>query len=318
MGGLKVWTAVAAAMVLAIGGGGRAAEIPMTPAAGALPAVMPASAQFELASKISGRTYRVWVRTPIGPPPAGGWPVVVVTDGNGLFPIAAETMVLRQLRGDKGALVVGVGYPVITELDMLELRNRDLTPTPFNPADNPGGPPMKESGGAELFYRFLTEELRPAIAAAYPTNPKDQTLYGHSLGGLFTLGVLFRHPAAYSTYLASSPSIWWDRRVVLKDEARFEAKVAAGEVAPRVLIVVGADEETPPKRLPPGLTAAAAKASAARARMVSNARELALRLAKVKGRAPYEVRFHAFEDEDHMSVLPASISRTLGFALAPK
>jgi predicted alpha/beta superfamily hydrolase len=243
---------------------------------------------------------------------------VVVTDDNGLFPIAAETMILRLLRGDLGAVVVGVGYPVADETGMLELRNEDLTPTPYNPADGLGGPPMKESGGAELFYRFLTEELRPAIAAAYPTDPAEQVLYGHSLGGLFTLHVLFEHPAAYATYLASSPSIWWDQRAVLKDEAAFEAKVAAGEASPRIMIVVGGDEERAPDRLPPGLTLEAAKTSAERARMVSNARDLAARLMAVKGRPPYEVRFHAFEDEDHMSVLPASISRTLGFALAPK
>jgi predicted alpha/beta superfamily hydrolase len=177
---------------------------------------------------------------------------------------------------------------------------------------------MKDAGGSELFYRFLTEELRPAIAAAYPTDGADQILYGHSLGGLFTLGVLFNHPSAFSTYLVSSPSIWWDAKTVLKGAPGFARKVEAGEAAPRIMIVVGGDEESVPKRLPPGVSVDQMKASASRFLMVTNARELAERLAALKGAPGYEVKFHAFEDEDHMSVLPASISRTLGFALEPK
>src|SRR6185312_6484436 len=47
------------------------------------------SAQFDLPSKISGRTYRIFVHTPPTPPPPGGYPVLYVTDGNGTFPVAA-------------------------------------------------------------------------------------------------------------------------------------------------------------------------------------------------------------------------------------
>jgi hypothetical protein len=51
------------------------------------------------------------------------------------------------------------------------------------------------------------------------------------------------------------------------------------------------------------------------ARMVDNARELAERLARIKARPGYSVRFHALDDEDHLTVVPTSISRTLAFAL---
>jgi predicted alpha/beta superfamily hydrolase len=53
----------------------------------------------------------------------------------------------------------------------------------------------------------------------------------------------------------------------------------------------------------------------AQARMVDNARELAERLARLKGQPGYRGRFHALEDEDHSTVVPTAISRALAFAL---
>ena len=162
---------------------------------------------------------------------------------------------------------------------------------------------------------FLTEELRPAIAAAFKVETSRQTLYGHSLGGLFTLGVLFRHPEAFQTYAASSPSIWWNRRALLKLVPAFEKRVAAGEVAARVLVTIGALEQTPPAVPPPNMTPAQVRKLIKDGLMVDNARELGARLAALKGGPGYHARFAEFVDEDHMSVVPASLGRTLSFAL---
>jgi predicted alpha/beta superfamily hydrolase len=199
------------------------------------------------------------------------------------------------------------------------LRMRDLTPeTPLSRVRPiPGLPPPRaeDYGGAEPFYRFLVEELRPAIAAAFKVDPARQTLYGHSLGGLFTLGVLFRHPEAFQTYAASSPSIWWNRRALLKSVPAFEKRVAAGEAAARVLVMIGGLEQTPPAVPPPGYTAAQMRKLSKDALMVDNARELGGRLEALKGGSGYNARFVEFVDEDHMSVVPASLGRTLSFAL---
>jgi hypothetical protein len=51
------------------------------------------------------------------------------------------------------------------------------------------------------------------------------------------------------------------------------------------------------------------------ARMVDNAADLADRLGRLRGGPDYVVRFANFTDEDHMSVVAASLSRTLAFAL---
>ena len=278
------------------------------------------SVQFDLASAISGRTYRIFVFQPAAPPPPEGYPVVLVTDGNMNFPIAATMAAAFSLRGGKSALVVGVGYPSDDPLETMRLRNRDLTsPTPLaRIRAAPGSPPPKlaDYGGSDLFRRFIMEELRAAIAADWPVNPDDQTLFGHSLGGLFVLDVLFSHPAAFRAYAASSPSIWWNRRALLRREDAFVRSLGAG-AAPRLLITVGSREQDVPDPLPPTMTLSQAQDMMRDARMVDNARDLALRMKQVKGGEGYTVRFQAFEEEDHLTVVAAAISRALAFALRP-
>ena len=84
-----------------------------------------------------------------------------------------------------------------------------------------------------------------------PVDSSRDILFGHSLGGLFALHVLFTHPEAFKTYLVLSPSIWFNNRVVLSHEAEFAASVKSGKTYPRVFVAVGGEEET----LPPVITA---------------------------------------------------------------
>lgn len=283
--------------------------------------MLPGSSRFDLASKISGRAYRIFVAKPLMPPPAAGYPVLIVTDAALTFPITAGQNLSFAFDGGQAALVVGVGYATGDPAAPMRLRTRDMTPeTPLSRIRTlPGQPAPKaqDYGGAEPFYRFLVEELRPAIAATFPTNPADQTLYGHSLGGLFALGVLFNHPEAFRTYAASSPSIWWNRRALLRGEAAFARRVRAGDVAARVLVMIGAREQTPTDPPPAGMTRAQMRQLAKAGRMVDNARELGARLSALKGGPGWEARFVEFADEDHLSVVPASLGRTLSFALRP-
>jgi predicted alpha/beta superfamily hydrolase len=286
----------------------------------AKPAALPFSSQFDLTSKISGRTYRIYVFRPPVSPPEGGYPVVYFTDGNLSFPIAMAMGGCFGLFVGLPALVVGVGYATDSPLDVAA-RARDLTPpTPMSAIDvEPGMPlPLPENyGGAEDFRRFLTEELRPRLASEHPVSPENQTLFGYSLGGLFALHVLFNHPDDFRGYAACSPSIWWNKRAVLKGERAFVKAVASKAISPRVLITIGAEEQTPPKTAPAGMTLAEIRKLIRGARMVDNARELGERLAALKGGPGYVARFQAFEGEDHLTSTAAAISRTLAFALRP-
>jgi uncharacterized protein len=279
------------------------------------PVALPWSTQFDLASKISGRTYRIFVFTPPLPPPEAGYPLLVALDGNMTFPIAAAMASMYAFSGSP-ALVVGVGYPA-SPLEIQMLRFRDFTPPtpPEGIPSRPGIPSLGPEyyGGSAAFRGFLTEELRPAIAAAYKIDATREALFGYSLGGLFVLDTLFNQPDAYSRYMAASPSIWWNDSAVLKDEAGFVRALESGADAPRLLISVGDREQMAPSRLPGGMSAGDAEALIAEGRMVDNAWELSNRLSRVTG-CGYASCFHAFENEDHLTGMAASVGRALDFA----
>jgi predicted alpha/beta superfamily hydrolase len=290
------------------------------------PVVRSDAEQWDVTSRITGRTYRIYVAKPVerGPPPPRGYPVIYLTDGDYTFQTAADALALASAgREAKPAIVVGIGYGKGLG-GVTPARFTDLTPTPPDPATVArfeATPILKGAtyGEAEGFYRFLTEELRPQIEASYKTDRTDNVLWGHSLGGLFALHVLFNHPDAYRTYLVGSPSIVWNDHAILKDAAKLEASLAAGKVAPRVLLTVGELEgklgkDTKP---PPGMTREHLQAMLTSDGEVINVLALSNRLKALKGPAGYKVETVVFDGETHLSVLPATISRGLRFALRP-
>jgi hypothetical protein len=73
----------------------------------------------------------------------------------------------------------------------------------------------KNSGGADKFLGFIKNELIPYINKQYPSNG-DNTLWGHSLSGMFVLYALVKEPMLFKSYIALDPSVWWDNNYVLK------------------------------------------------------------------------------------------------------
>ena len=72
-------------------------------------------------------------------------------------------------------------------------------------------------GKATDYGRFLVEELKPVIDATYRTLPEAAAtgLAGSSLGGLATLHIGLARPDVFGLLGVMSPSVWWDRRVIL-------------------------------------------------------------------------------------------------------
>jgi len=270
--------------------------------------MIPGAVQFDMGSQFTGRNHRIFIAQPAQPPPPQGYPVFWAVDGNLTFPLAAAMSTAFTL-GGAPALVVAVGYATDDPREIQALRRRDLTP--------PGPASFEDDavGGADGFLSFLVHELRPAIAAGWAIDPERQTLFGHSLGGLFAIDALLDRPESFSAYVASSPSIWWRDCAVLEGEPGFAARMQARDAAPRVLITVGAREQYVPARLPPGVDRECMTRSLAEARMVDNARELATRLRTADERPGYRVQFHAFDGEDHTTALPAAVGRGMAFAL---
>ena len=189
--------------------------------------------------------YRVFVSVPNVSAPEGGFPVVYLLDGNAFFSSAvtvSQTLTHERAGGKQPAIIVGIGYPIDGLYD-IERRWYDLTP----PTPEPPKAPLKhmdrfkniQYGGAEALQGFLIEQIRPWLAQQYEINEQQQILFGHSLGGLFTLYTLHTHPEAFSAYAAASPSLWWNEGYL---KPLLEHQSPENLENKPVLMVVGGDE----------------------------------------------------------------------------
>jgi predicted alpha/beta superfamily hydrolase len=92
----------------------------------------------------------------------------------------------------------------------------------YTPTDD-----VKLGGGhADDYGRMIIEELKPLIDRTYRTKPgcASTGVGGSSLGGLVSLHLGFTHPAVFSKIAALSPSVWWDRKAILKTVRQSRSK----------------------------------------------------------------------------------------------
>jgi predicted alpha/beta superfamily hydrolase len=87
------------------------------------------------------------------------------------------------------------------------MRDRDFLPE--KTSDN------AKAGGANNFIAFLKNELIPYINKNLPASG-DNSLFGHSLGGLFTMYVLLKEPGLFNNYYCSDPAFPWNNRCIIK------------------------------------------------------------------------------------------------------
>lgn len=164
------------ALLPACGGGGEG--LPADPAA----AVRTMTA---IASTNTGITYNVQVFLPAGyAPGTARYPVVYAADGEHRFPVLSTAI---EASG-RNLILVNVWHMGSAR------RFVDFT-----------------LPGAEAYYRFLTQELIPAVDALYRTDTSSRTYSGHSLSGEFALYALFMERPGqrfFNAIIASEGSFW--------------------------------------------------------------------------------------------------------------
>lgn len=143
------------------------------------------------------------------------YPVLYLHDGQNLFDPERSFIRGQHWRVGEAAtalieagtlqplIVVGISNAGMRRLD-------EYTPT---------NDKRRGGGEADAYGRFVVEELKPFIDAFYRTLPDaSQTgLGGSSLGGLVTLYLGLKYPTIFSRLAVMSPSVWWDRRAILKN-----------------------------------------------------------------------------------------------------
>jgi len=306
---------------------------------------IPDTYRVDFTSSVNGRRYAVSVALPAVEAPPDGYRVFYVLDAYFYFASAVEA--IRANGNTPDVVVIGIGYPDDAAFLTAALERHGRLPAWL--AEKPRATaaytlerfrdltlPADESylarqavegwleltpadvGGLDGFLRTLQADVQPRIAATIPINPADQAIFGHSLGGLAVIHQLFTAPDAYRTFVAASPSIWWNRLAVLKDESDFAAAVRAGTATPRVLITVGGNEDILPNLAPRfGIDTSELARLAGERRMIENARDLTSRLDALRGSGHYFVAdYVVFPDQGHgISPWPA-LGRAIDFAFA--
>lgn len=277
--------------------------------------------RIDFSSKATGRDYRLFVSVPATPPPEGGFPVLYLIDGNLHFGIAVDTARIQGCWPDVvNPVVVGIGYQTDSVGQALELRMPDLTTPIAEDAQNwswmKNMPPVRLGyGQMDRYLDMIETEIKPLIEARYPIDRGDQTLMGHSLGGLTTLNALFKRTASFQHYVAISASIWWNDREVLEHEADFIERIKSGKARARALISVGGlesgDQRVQGSKMP--MSAEQFAAMDADCRMVANTVELGERLMAIAC-DNFEAMCVVHEGDDHNMVPPAGIALGVRFA----
>lgn len=190
---------------------------------------------FELSSGTTGRHYIITISRPPLPAPANGYPVLYVPADDAAFREIADTA----QRNGKPALIVGIGYP--PGVDSVKVGILDLTPSvSVEPPKGSG------TGEAEGFLTFLERELKPEIARRFPVDRDNQTLFGQSCAGLFTLYTLVNAPASFNTFIALNPAIAFENRFLMEPQLRerLGPKLQATQATPRALLIAGEQAST--------------------------------------------------------------------------
>jgi len=178
---------------------------------------MPAHQSFTLESATLKETRRINVYTPPGYDAAGStrYAVLYMPDGGEQedFPHVATDVDTAIRAGElRPLIVVGIEN---TE------RRRDMTGPTEVPDDRKIAPHV---GGSAAFRAFIRDELMPQVRRRYHVT--DETaIIGESLAGLFIVETFFLQPKMFDTYIALSPSLWWNHgELALKASERLKAQ----------------------------------------------------------------------------------------------
>lgn len=217
------------------------AAAPADALADARPYQMPGAIERSLAAP-SGETYRLFIYAPDTPPPAGGYPLLYVLDGEDNFPIAVA--IARRLARAGQRSQVEAGIIVGIDSGGPTRRARDYTPSLPEPVIQPGQPGYGlPTGGADAFLAFLEHQVHEEILRAYPIDHQRTAIAGHSFGGMFVMHTLLARPMLFQTYVAASPSLWLANGQFMK---RVETRSITGLGRPdaKIMLTVGERENT--------------------------------------------------------------------------
>ncbi|CUW24096.1 Ferri-bacillibactin esterase BesA [Serratia grimesii] len=235
------------------------------------------------------RHYRIRIVQPrIAPPPAG-YPVIYFLDGNAVLMELNASLLARLAAQKQPPVLVLLSYDNDLRIDA-NGRSYDYTPAPLQTRG------MRANGGADAFLQLIESQVKPAVAAKVAIDPQQQTLWGHSYGGLFVLHTLLTQPASFQYYVAVEPSLWWGKGFILQEAQRVIDRHPA--LSAHLWLWTGGGEKM--RSAPPNIKQTPLPADAAQ--------QLAERLNTLNG---LDVDFREWPGLDHGAMFSAAIAPAL-------
>jgi|SRR6185437_9069869 len=201
-------------------------------AAIAADASMPAHVSFTIESKLLKEVRHIDVYTPPGYSTHEGtrYPVLYMPDGGMQedFPHVVTDIDTAIRAGQmRPMIVVGIEN---TE------RRRDMTGPTSVAGDRKIAPHV---GGSAAFRDFIADELMPQVRRRYRTDGYT-AIVGESLAGLFVLETFLERPQLFNTWIALSPSLWWNDEALAR---RAAARLRAWPGLTRTLYLASAGDD---------------------------------------------------------------------------
>ena len=163
-----------------------------------------------------------------------------IKSGNKIREIVRDSLLNPKF---SNTIFVGIGH----KGDFHVLRRRDFTVPEIIGKDTFGL--SNNFGQIDRFYLFMKYELIPYLNNNYNINNSENSLLGHSFGGLFTIYALFKNDSIFKHYFALSPSLWVSNYSIYnfnKLDTNFDVNknllVAAGSLELLNKIKSGADQ----------------------------------------------------------------------------
>lgn len=262
------------------------------------------TAVHELSVPGTDRRYPVWVSVPASYADSDRtYPVVFVTDAGYSFPLARS---IRNVLGQSGRNIedfILVGLPPQQGLTSKESRSRDYTPSNplLDPTRSKDDYSASHYGEAASYRDYIERQVFPLVAKHYRADMGRKVFAGHSLGGLFGSYVLLTKPEMFQSYILGSPSLWFDKREILKYEAAYAKHHT--DLKAKVMMYIGMYETTGP-----------GPRYFKDADMVGDMQTFERRLTARKY-PNLSVGTEVIAEEDHLTVFPSLISRGLIWAL---
>jgi predicted alpha/beta superfamily hydrolase len=251
------------------------------------------------------RDYQVFVGLPddYAEHPDKTYPVLFVTDADYAFPLIRS--IARRV-GNQGEdlqpfILVGLSYAKGDTGTFS--RNRDYTPTKGGQGENADGKPYIY-GEAPAYRAFIKDEVFPLIAKTYRADMTHKIFAGHSYGGLLGADILLSDPGMFESYILSSPSLWFDDKVIFAREAAYVQ--THKDLSARVFMATGGYEVV-------GLD----KRNNTTNDLVADMHAMEKVLTS-RGYPHLKVQSEVIEGEDHLTVAPDIITHGLLWALGTK